>query len=262
MSIPGLIARPLLPDEFSLFFESRDPIPLGRMATFFRKIETEAWPLVEDEGLFLELSEYASGSGEPRFRIVGPKRTSIREAEELRRREVEAAERQADLTEKWGRMNFIGSMIVGPVAGAIAASIISGPLNPSAKTIVYEGDVSTVYISTPQRTTAIPAEEIERGRNQTKLVDKRKAMAVAELERLTHSLREGSRVRLAGRVELHHDRPWFRTLSGNGLPLIDNQIARRLLEDRQPAVVEGVVVAFGRKMALEPLDIITNLDDF
>lgn len=138
MSVPGLIARPLLPDEFSLFFESREPIPLGRMATFLRKLETETRPIVEHEGLFLELSEYASGSGEPRFRIVGPGRIALQEAADLQRRAVEATERQADAAEKWGRRNFIGSMLINPIAAAVAASMVSGALNPSARTIVYK----------------------------------------------------------------------------------------------------------------------------
>jgi hypothetical protein len=262
MAVPSLIARPLLPDEFSLFFQSREPIPLGRLATFLRKVETEVWPIVESESLFLELSEYASGSGEPRFRIVGPGRIAVQEAADLQRRAVEAAKRQADAAEKWGRRNFIGSMLVNPVAAAVAASMVSGALNPSAKTIVYEGEVTNVFISTPDETRVIPAKEIEAGRNHPKSVDARAHVATAEILQLSHSLREGNTVRLAGRVQVGRGGPTFRTLAGNKLDLRDGNLTDHLLGTRGPVVIEAVVVSSNGTWAIEPVNIITHLDDF
>jgi len=262
MSVPSLIARPLLPDEFSLFFQSREPIPLGRLATFLRKVETEVWPIVESEGLFLELSEYASGSGEPRFRIVGPGRIAVQEAADLQRRAVEAAERQADAAEKWGRRNFIGSMLVNPVAAAVAASMVSGALNPSAKTIVYEGDVTSVFISTPDETRTIAAKEIEAGRNRPKSGDARAPVATAEIVQLNHSLRDGNTVRLAGRAQVGRKGPTFRTLAGNKLELRDSSLTAHLLGTRGPVVIEAVVAFSNGTLAIEPVDIITRFEDF
>lgn len=262
MSIPGLIARPLLPDEFSLFFESREPIPLGRMATFLRKIETEVWPIVNEQGLFLELSEYASGSGEPRFRIVGPGRLSLRAAEDLQRRAVEATERQADQTDKWGRRNFIGAMLVNPVAAAVAASMVSGALNPSAKTIIYQGDVTNVFVATPADVKILSARDIEEGRNRQRTQDQRRDLATAEIARLTHSLHGGAHVKLAGRVQLSQGGPAFRTLSGNTLILSDCELTHRLVDGRGPVVIEAVVVSRRGTLAIEPIGIITGLDDF
>jgi hypothetical protein len=262
MSVPGLIDRPLLPDEFSLFFQSREPIPLGRMATFLRKVETEVWPLLESQDLFLELSEYASGSGEPRFRIVGPGRIAVQEAADLQRRAVEAAERQANAAEKWGRRNFIGSMLVNPVAAAVAASMVSGALNPSAKTIVYEGDVTQVFISTPDDTRVLPAKEIEAGRNYHKPGDGRAQVATAEMARLGHSLREGKTVRLAGRAQIGRGGPTFRTLAGNTLELTNGKLTNHLLNTHGPVVIEAVVASSRGTWAIEPVHIITGLDDF
>jgi hypothetical protein len=261
MSMPGLIARPLLPDEFSLFFESRDPIPLGRMATFLRKVETEVSSIVESEGLFLELSEYSSGSGEPRFRIVCAGRIALKEASDLHNREVEAVERQADVAEKWGRRNFIGAMLVNPVAAAIAASMVSGALNPSAKTIVYEGDVTQVFVTTPDNMTVLPAKEIETGRNRKKSGDLRLGVESAEIARLTHSLRNGSIVRLAGRVQTDRDGPTFQTLAGNKLGLVGGLLTDNLLSGRGPVVIEAVVASSGSSWAIKPVNIIMGLDD-
>jgi hypothetical protein len=262
MSVPGLILRPLLPDEFSLFFESREPIPLGRMATFLRKVETEVWPIVESDGLFLELSEYASGSGEPRFRIVGPGRIALREAAELQRRATEAAERQADAAERWGRRNFIGSMLVNPVAAAIAASMVSGALNPSAKTIVCEGDVTNIFVSTPDNTEILRAKEVKEGQNRQKTEDARRAVAAAEMARITHSLRDGSIVRLAGRPQFGRDGPIFRTLAGNKLGLSNGNLTDRLRGVHAPIVIEAIVVSSRGTWSIEPMSIITGLDDF
>lgn len=261
MAVPSLIVRPLLPDEFSLFFQSREPIPLGRMATFLRKVETEVGPLVESEGLFLELSEYASGSGEPRFRIVGPGRIALQEAAELQRRAVEASERQADAAEKWGRRNFIGAMLVNPVAAAVAASMVSGALNPSAKTIVYEGDVTQVFISTPDDTRVLPVKEIEAGRNRHKPPASPTDLATAEIDRLSHSLREGTVVRLAGRARIGPNGATFRTFAGNKFELVNGNITDRIRFIRAPVVIEAIVAESRGNLAIEPVNFITELDD-
>lgn len=262
MSVFGLIPRPLLPDEFSLFFDSREAIPLGRMATFLRKVETEVWPIVESEGLFLELSEYASGSGEPRFRIVGPGRIALQEATALQRRAVEAAERQSVGAEKWGRRNFIGAMLVNPVAAAVAASMVSGALNPSAKTIIYEGDVTQVIIATPDDATVLRATEIEAGRNRSKSEDALRPVASAEIARLTHSLQDGSIIRLAGRAQNDRNGATFRTLAGNRLALVDSEVTEHLLRGRGPVVIAAEVDASSGTLAIKPVNIITDLDDF
>ena len=261
MAYPGVIERPLLPDEFSIFFESRDPIPLGRMATLLQKIENEIRPIVEVEDLFLELSEYASGSGEPRFRIVGPGRVALREAQELQRRDVEAAERQADVTDKWGSRNFVGSVFVGPVVAAIAASLVSGPLNPSARNVVYDGDVTNVYVRTLDDLVIIPRREIEEGRNSRKRVGARATVAAAEHDRLFQSLGDGTRVRLAGRVEFHRHGMLFRTIAGNSLSLVSSKLTERLREHQGPIVIEAVVRATSKSLAVEPVDLITGFDD-
>lgn len=265
MSFPGVIERPLLPDEFSIYFASHEPIPLARMATFLRKLDTVAADLLNGTDFYLELSEYASGSGEPRFRVVQRERASLREAVELQRRAVEAAERQATASEKqvkWTKAAFFGSVFVAPVAGAIAASMVSGSLNASTKSLVSESEISEVVVRAPEEVCEfIPAHQILEARPHKK-VSRKAYLAVAELDRLSHALRDGDTVRLAGRGELTRQQPVFRTLSGNQLELTDVELSRHLVRTREPVVIEATVSRESGKWFINAERIITPIDDF
>jgi hypothetical protein len=271
MSLLGVIERPLLPDEFSIYFASQGPIPLAKMATFLRKLDTVCEELLSETGFYLELSEYASGSGEPRFRVVQRERASLREAVELQRRAVEAAERQAACSEsqaaaaaqqlKWIKTTFFGSVLVVPVAGAIATSMVSGSLNPSTKSLVSESSVREVVVRAPDAVCeSIAAKTILEARPGRK-TDRKGQMAAMELGRLSHALRAGDTLRLAGRGVGTEGKAVFRTLNGNRLNLVDTPLTRSLIATREAVVIEAIVSRGGGSWFIKPEVVITPIND-
>ena len=256
MSFPGAIQRPLLPDEFSIYFASEDPIPLAAMATFLRKLDTFATQYFDEEGVFLELSEYASGSGEPRFRIVGPGRIALREAEQL-----QLEHERHDEQIKWQKRAFYGAIFIGPFAGAVASAMIAGPLNPSARSLVNQTETTAVIVRAPTECyREIPADEIAAGHDSTRQRS-RKVMAVLERENLGKAL-EGRRVvRLAGRPQIKSGTLIFRTVLGNALRVIGDRGQRVRSETGRMIVIEALVVQEGSGLALEMQSIITGIDD-
>jgi hypothetical protein len=202
MSYPGVIERPLLADEFSIYLDNSRPIPLSALATLLAKIDKEARAVRGMDGLFLELSDFALGSNELRCRVVGPGRLALREAE--------IQERTLAATEGSARASKVaaGAGVVSAVAAVVAIGISVGNANPATYKIVNQYNVCNVYIRAPDEPPhVITREEIEHGR-YTRLSDKRKLPRRGDVENqaLLTAMEHRQVVDLAG---------WFREDSGN-----------------------------------------------
>ena len=256
MSYPGVILRPLLPDEFSIYFDASDPIPLGALATFFGKLDRAIGQMAAMDGLIVELSDFALGSAEPRFRIVGPGRLALEEAARLHQ---EAMERNRP--DIWQKV-LVGATVVSAAATVTAAAISAGNLNPATCRLVNNYHINNIYVRAPDEPPhhidrrAVTEGRAKRLRQQRRRVDEETGL---EREALMATMNERGRVTVAGWLSRDRmGRPAFETMRGNVFPV------RRVethLPDKGAMVVAAQIFEASDGMHLNLTDFVAPLDD-
>lgn len=263
MAFPGIIDRPLLQDEISIYLDNTRPIPLGALAGFLNKIDKDARTVEGMDRFFLELSDFALGSNELRFRVVGPGRLARDEAEK-KERSLQAAEQSAQsasLSAKSG-VAAAGAGVVSAVAAIIALSISSGSANPASYKIMYHYDVRNVYVrSNHEGPHVVSREDVSEGRLRRLSKPGRRDAVGQELEAraIFSAIGERRILTLAGWVSYEKDKgAQFKTMKGNQFPMDYDGVSG--LIDR--AVALAVVVHESPEGArLEVVDVITVLSD-
>lgn len=161
MSYPSVIERPLLSDELSIYLDNKMPIPLAALGTFLSQLDKATRNVEGMDGLFLELSDFAVGSNELRFRVVGPGR--------VERDEAIRKERALQANEKSATAAVVGAgaAVVSAVAAVVAVAISAGNANPSAYRITNNYDVTNIYVQAPKEPPhVITRKDIEQGRKR------------------------------------------------------------------------------------------------
>lgn len=255
MSFPGIIERPLHANEFSIYLDNTDPIPLSALATFLSKLDKQATSIDGMDGLFLQLSDFATGSNELRFKIIGPGRQSDRGATNQGRL-VTAAEGATTASKI-----AAGAGIVSAVAGVAAAAIAYGGANPATYRIVNHYHVENIYVRAPEEPPHIVTRaDVEHGRRVR--LSKQKSLPIRrqlESEALLSAVGSREVVDLAGWVYYSANRgPYFRTMQGNQFP-VKIKDAGRYLES--PVAVRAIVKGSPDGLNLEVVHVLAELTD-
>lgn len=256
MSVPGVIERDLLSDEISVYFDNRKPIPLSALATFLGKLDQASRDVDGMQGMFLELSDFALGSNELRFRVVGPGRLE-RENAEREERIAKANERSA----RWAGVSA-GATVVSAVAATIAIAISSGAANSSSHRIVNNYDISNIYVRAPcEDPHVIERAAIIHG-HYRRLGEKRQQkeqLLETENQEFLQAMDREQMIDIAGWISADtHGGYLFETINGNKLKLRHRPIGAFGSE----AVAVRVAVSKGPDgLELEIIDIITYLSN-
>lgn len=255
MSFPSIIDRPLFANEFSVYLDNTLPIPLSALAIFLSKLDKQAGSVEGMDGLFLQLSDFATGSNELRFKIVGPGRLPDRGAVDQSRL-VNAAEGAT-----FAGKIAAGAAVVSAVAGVAAAAIAYGGANPTTYRIVNQYHVENIYVRAPGEPPHIVTRaDVEHGRNVR--LSKHKALPIRrqqESQVLLSAMSSGEVVDLAGWVNVRTGEGLqFRTMQGNRFPVTLSN-ARRYID--QPVAVRAVVHESPDGIHLEIVDVLAILSD-
>ena len=257
MAFPGVIERPLLGDEISIYLDNTRPIPLSALATFLGKLDKEARSVEGMAGLFLELSDFALGSNELRLRVVGPGR--IARDEVIRQERAVAAAEGSARTAKIGT----GAAVVSAVAAVVAIAINTGSANPSAYKIVNSYDVTNIYVRAPSEPPHIVTRSaVEYGRHirLTSRKHKSKIQLDQESYALSAAMEEKRLVDLAGWVRRDSQGTFtFETIIGNRLPVYFDHI--RYL-GRSPVAVRGIIHDSPHGLQLEIVEVLAELENY
>lgn len=257
MAYPGVIKRPLFEDEFSIYLNTAEPIPLIALASLLGQLDRAARSVEGIGNLFLELSDFALGSAELRCRVVGPGRIAQTEAARQERL-TKAAESTAHAT--W---TAAGAAVVSAVAAVVAASIAHGGANPSAHRVACKYQVQEIYVRAPDEAPkVITREQIEEGRVR-RLNRKRHKQALkerAETRALMEAMDRNEIVEIAGWFIQEHDGNFvFETMNGNTFPVHFDRAQD--LQDSS-VVVRAVVHDSPSGLQLEVLEFLAKLSDF
>jgi len=256
MSVPGVIERDLLSDEISIYFDNRKPIPLSALATFLGKLDQASRDVDGMQGMFLELSDFALGSNELRFRVVGPGRLD-REQAEREERNAKANERSA----RWAAVSA-GAGVVSAVAAAITIAISNGSANPSSHRIVNNYDISNIYVRAPcedahviERATIIQGHYRRRGEKQ----QQKEELLETENQEFLQAMNHEQIIDIAGWIFADTRGGYsFETINGNKFKLRNRPPGAFGSE----AVAVRVAVFQGPdRLELEIVDIITYLSN-
>lgn len=255
MSFPGIIERPLYGDEFSIYLDNTVPIPLSALATFLGKIDKAARSTRGMDGLLLELSDFALGSNELRFRIVEKRRP--RREEDRQERAVAAAEKSAKAT-----VVGAGATVVSSVVAVVTIAMMSGDANPSTCRITNEYNVNNIYVRAPdEQPHVLTRRDVQHGR-KLRLSKERAKLSPqleAENEVLMMAMDRHEVVKLAGRFyRLPNGNYDFRTMIGNRYP-VHFRSAREY--EHSPVALAARVHPAEDGLHLEVVDIITELSD-
>lgn len=257
MAFPGVIDRPLRPDEFSIYLDNTKPIPLSALAAFLGKLDREARSVEGMEGLFLELSDFALGSNELRFRVVGPGRLALEEAARQERL-VKAAETSASAGKVAAR-----AAVVSAVAAVVALAIATGTANPATHQIVTRYNVTNIYVRAPDEPPhQITRSEIREARQRRLSArgEKQPAGRQAENQRLLAAVDDCERVALAGRFHLGGpDGDVFETMAGNRFTV---RFPRAREYEGSPVALRAIVRESAEGLRLEIVDVIARLSDY
>lgn len=257
MAFPGIIERPLIADEFSIYLDNTVPIPLSALATFLGKIDKAARSVRGMEGLFLELSDFAHGSNELRFRVVGKRRVK-RAGGTREERMVAAAEKSAKAA-----MIGAGAAVVSAVAAVVAIAMTSGDANPSTYRITNEYNVSTIYVRAPAEDPhIISRDDIAQGRQRRLLKERGRLSSQLKAENvaLMEAMDRHEVVRLAGRFFRQPNGGYeFETMIGNRFPVHFND-AREY--EHSPLALEAIIQDAGGSPHLEVVSVIAVLSDY
>lgn len=257
MAFPGVIERPLLADEFSIYLDNTRPIPLSALATFLGKIDRAARTVEGMEGLFLELSDIAFGSNELRFRVVGPGRLAREEAARQERLVV-AAERSA----RAAKMTA-GAAVVSAVAAVVAVAMTSGNANSTTYRLVRQYNVHHIYVRAPDEPPhVVTRSEIERSRHR-RLSAKGRTQSLqqqAESEALLAAMNDREVVDLAGWF-YHEPRGGyvFETMHGNRFPVRFSYASQYA---NSPVALRTVVNESPDGLYLEVIEVIAKLSKY
>lgn len=256
MSYPSAIGRSLDADEFSIYLDNTVPIPLSALATFLKKIDKSARSVKGMEGSFLQLSDFALGSNELRFRIVGPGR-KVQDDNNVQQRMAAAAEKSAKASVVSAR-----AAVVSAVAAVVAIAISSGDANPSTYRITNEYNVQTIYVRAPEEPPhTITKRDVEFGR-LARLSGNRSSKRAAieyEQEALHIAMDRNEVVNLAGRFRRHPSGDYvFVTMRGSRLPAQFND-ARRY--ENRPVAIQAIVQDSAAGLALDVVDVVAELTD-
>jgi hypothetical protein len=256
MSYPGIIERSLDADEFSIYLDNSKPIPLSALATFLRKIDKSARSVKGMEGGYLQLSDFALGSNELRFKVVGQGRQA--------RDENNRQDRMAAAAEKSAKASVVaaGAAVVAAIATVVAAAISTGDANPSTYRITNEYNVQTIYVRAPNEPAhIITKRDIENGRI-VRLSGDRSSKAVlieSEHRSLLNALDRNEVVNLAGRFRRQRSGAYeFETMRGNKLPA-HFKTARHY--ENTPVAINAIVQDSGAGLVLDVVDVIAELND-
>ena len=264
MTFPGVISRPLLADEFTIYLDNTVPIPLSTLATFLGKIDKAARDVRGMDGLFLELSDFAIGSNELRLRVVGRDRKS-RDEEARQERIVAAAEKSAAAGERSATAAMIGAgaAIVSSVAAVVAIAIASGPANPSSYRITNQFNVDNIYIQAPnEEPHIVTRQDIAHGRRLRLSKEQKKTspQLQAENEALMTAMDRHEVVNLAGRFFRRPNGGYsFETMIGNRFPVRFKQ-ARAY--EHTPVALQAVIHDSGEGPVLDVIELIAELSDY
>lgn len=256
MSYPGVILRPLLPDEFSIFFDAAKPIPLGTLATFFGKLERTVRQMEGMDGLIVELSDFALGSAEPRFRIVGPGRLALEDAVRLHQEGIEK-----NRPDVWQKV-MVGATVVSAAAAVAAAAIAAGNLNPATYRIVNHHEVNNIFVRAPDEAPHhIRRRDVLEGRDR-RLGNQRKRVKdeiYLERESLLLAMSERGQVTVAGWLARDaNGQSSFETMRGNTFAVSH---VERGVPNEGPMVITGQIYDNRGAIYIDIAKFIAPLDD-
>jgi len=250
MAFAGVIERPLSPDEFSIYLENEKLIPLSALATFLARIDKAARSVEGHGSVFLTLSDFAIGSNELRFRVIGPGR--------LKRDEIAREERMVAAAESSAR-----SARVSAVAAVVALAIAVGPANKATHTITQKYDIQNIYVRAPdEQPHVVTRRDIERGyhRNLEQKARDEAHQRDDESRELLAAMDERRVVDLAGWFYSEPGRgDFFETMRGNHYPV---HFARAREFHDSPVAARMIVHDSADGLQLEVETVLGKLADF
>lgn len=247
------ISRKIDDNELSVYLDTKGPLPLQEVLTFYRSIEAHLRkPHLLGPAFALELIEYKAGSSEGRFLGFwrpGKRKGQLAKQLELEERQAISAERQADAAEreadaaedqarsakstKTGTWVLVGAAVVTAAAAVIATAIEYGEIETPTDIKSGKPRAECVIVgSAKEQVRVIPPAEyiVKHHKRQMKEAARVSGQSMAALRKerqqewqgLRDAARHVQRLSIVGRP-IHHD-SCVVTRLGNAIPIVDGDL--------------------------------------